>query len=159
MAQRPKGRSLRFANATLIAAIVVILFFAAQRNRTRGQRVAGLAFAALVAGGLRLRPDYRLSAAITILPCIIATYATASISALRAPPPAAAAEKRGVRFDTRTTAEVLRDLRREGVDAYPSIHPALLFDPGGRGALPEIKGTPTLPLGGISNKTIVFCNE
>lgn len=75
---------------------------------------------------------------------------------------AVAAKHQGHAFDTRTRVDVLLDLRAKGVDAWPSLASVQLYNdfPHGRESpLVELGGTPALPLGGISNKTVVYCNE
>ena len=68
----------------------------------------------------------------------------------------------GRSFDTRSRLEVMRDLRRQGIEAWPSIVPHTLFI-GWPDAIREpsiqIKGQPILPLGGISDVPTVYCNE
>jgi len=65
------------------------------------------------------------------------------------------------RVDTRTKAEVVRELRHKGIRAYPS--PIDTFSPNREAdelkSLVVINGVETLPLGGISNRTTVLCNE
>jgi hypothetical protein len=65
------------------------------------------------------------------------------------------AERYGVNFDARTVSEVVRDLRRQGVDALPGISrkwPAL---PQVRPHLPNS----FFPLSHVSDATVVECNE
>ena len=72
------------------------------------------------------------------------------------------AKKFGVDFDTRSKLEVIADLRRKGIDAYPGIPPRWLLDKSADGSLKSaliINSAEVLPLGGISNKVTVFCNE
>jgi lysophospholipase L1-like esterase len=58
-------------------------------------------------------------------------------------------------YDTRTKIQVVKDLRLNGIDAYPTIHPDMLFTP-----VDIIWDHPEIfPLTGISNKHSVFCNE
>ena len=75
----------------------------------------------------------------------------------------------GLKFDVRSTLEVVRDLRTEGVDAYPAISPlGLLLDSPVSSVenQPDLKlksgviidGAETLPLSGISHKVSVLCN-
>ena len=69
----------------------------------------------------------------------------------------------GVKFDTRSRLQVVRDLERRGVRSYPSIFPTILMTGDGAGPFltPRliIDGIPTLPFGGISNVTTILCNE
>jgi hypothetical protein len=72
------------------------------------------------------------------------------------------AEKFGVKFDTRDRIEVLIDAQTRGIDAVPAVYPSALLEPQQGGSLKSIiriKGAEVLPLGGISNKTSVLCNE
>jgi len=57
-----------------------------------------------------------------------------------------AAQRYGLPFDARPPLQVVRDLRRQGVDAHPWMKLPI-----------EIKGFETL--GNSPNRTIVFCNE
>lgn len=65
-------------------------------------------------------------------------------------------------FDRRDKLQVIKDLARQGVSAYPAVVPqnTLQWNPGSNGhrAL-LINGIETLPLGGLSNVMTVFCNE
>jgi hypothetical protein len=51
-------------------------------------------------------------------------------------------------FDTRSKFQVYRDLKEEGIDAIPSVQPSSF-----------IGNNDIMPLGGVANKTTVFCNE
>lgn len=65
-------------------------------------------------------------------------------------------------FDRRDKLQVIKDLERQGVSAYPAVVPqnTLIWDPGVKGLRALlIDGTETLPLGGLSNVLTVFCNE
>jgi hypothetical protein len=59
-------------------------------------------------------------------------------------------------YDTRDKYEVYKDLIKEGVDAVPSIHPHLWIKTNG---MPKGDAKALYPLGGVSNKTVVYCNE
>jgi hypothetical protein len=77
---------------------------------------------------------------------------------------AAALEKAwGITIDTRSADEVIAALRNKGVDAVPFVSPSLsLFvtqsDGSIRSAL-NIGGVEVMPLGAMSNKLTVLCNE
>ena len=58
--------------------------------------------------------------------------------------------------DLRTKAEVVRDLRSEGIVAYPSVTSKSFRD---AGLIISINGDTPLPLAGIPNVTTVLCNE
>ena len=66
------------------------------------------------------------------------------------------AQETGIDFDKRSKIEVIYDLRKKNIKAYPSIHAGFLQT--------DIPGEILLqnnlyPLGGISNVTTVMCNE
>jgi hypothetical protein len=57
---------------------------------------------------------------------------------------------------------VLIDAQSRGIDAVPGVYPRALLEPQQAGSLKSIiriKGAEVLPLGGISNKTSLLCNE
>lgn len=72
------------------------------------------------------------------------------------------AERQGRPYDKRARVEVVRDLRARGVDAVSRTIPARLLEetPDGfyRSRI-SIDGREVLPLGGMSRRTIVLCNE
>lgn len=59
-----------------------------------------------------------------------------------------ALKKEGYPIDDRTVAEVVRDLRKEGIEAYPAATASML----------EKRWTPP-PLSGVANARTVYCNE
>jgi lysophospholipase L1-like esterase len=68
----------------------------------------------------------------------------------------------GPKYDTRTRLEVVTDLRREGIRAYPLIFPEVMFKTGGSSdirSLFTINEQEVLPLAGLANTPTVFCNE
>jgi len=67
------------------------------------------------------------------------------------------AEKMGLPFDKKTQIEVLSDLRKDGIEAYPAINPKLILDTNPNGL--KAKGKMIFPLGTISNKITSACNE
>jgi hypothetical protein len=75
---------------------------------------------------------------------------------------AEAATKAGVDFDRRTRIEVVQDLEATGVDAVPDIPPSIVLEPSGDGSHKSaltLDGHEFLPLGSISNRVTVHCNE
>lgn len=62
-----------------------------------------------------------------------------------------AAKKLGVPFDTRSLKAVVDDLRSQGIEAYPVLHPFWLLE--------EDSERKFLPLGGLSKKVMVLDNE
>jgi hypothetical protein len=72
------------------------------------------------------------------------------------------AKEFGVDFDTRSKLEVIVDLAKQNIYAVPNISPLMLLKKqadGTRKSELTINGTEILPLGGIANRTTVFCNE
>ena len=65
------------------------------------------------------------------------------------------AQSKGIPYDMRSKYEVLTDLRQRGIDAYPSSFPATLISSDGL----SYRGSKIFPLGSISNKITVHCNE
>ena len=73
-----------------------------------------------------------------------------------------AATAHGVEFDERSPLEVILDLRKTGVMAYPPVDPksmAKITSSGERIEAVSISGEKIVPLGTVSNSTIVGCNE
>lgn len=65
------------------------------------------------------------------------------------------ARKKGLTIDSRNTYQMLMDLRKKGINAYPQVDPySKIYDDG-----LDFKGIKIYPLGAISNKTTVFCKE
>jgi hypothetical protein len=74
----------------------------------------------------------------------------------------ALAKRFGTKFDFRTKLDVIRDLRQRNVVAVPTIIPIGLLKKQENGTFKSsltIDGTEVLPVGGISNRTTVLCNE
>jgi hypothetical protein len=74
---------------------------------------------------------------------------------------ASMARKYRLNFDSRTVGQVLDDLRRKGIEAYPAGAPSALLQKEADGTRSSklINGEELLPLGGVSNKMSVLCNE
>jgi hypothetical protein len=135
--------------------------------------------ATLLLGALRLERGYRINLAILLISLGVSLYAaelflTFSDTIASASRPIwgneikkrkyevlALAKQFGVNFDTRSKLEVFNDLRAKGIDAVPSVMPMEFLkrrEDGLRSEL-NINGAELLPLGGISNRVTVFCNE
>jgi hypothetical protein len=147
-----------------------------------------LAVVLAVAAGLN--PERRINAALawvaTVLTCYAFNFVLAFADATtNLDPPtrwvsfqsgeerqdrAKVAKSLGVEFDTRSRIEILTELRRQGLDAWPSIAPRVVlkewwthyygpFPTEYRESLIHMDGTEILPIGGIANKLTVYCNE
>jgi PAS domain S-box-containing protein len=74
----------------------------------------------------------------------------------------ALAKKFNTNFDFRSKLDVVRDLRKQDIQAIPTIAPVGLLKQQPDGTFKSeitIDGAEVLPLGGISNRTTVLCNE
>ncbi|NEP28791.1 MAG: hypothetical protein F6K49_45270, partial [Moorea sp. SIO3I6] len=65
------------------------------------------------------------------------------------------AQQSGVPFDRRTKLQVLMDLRKEGIEAYPAFPASILR--GTEGV--DVDENHIYPLSGVSNKLTILCNE
>lgn len=65
-------------------------------------------------------------------------------------------EKNNIQFDDRSNLEVINDLSKKGTIAYPNIKPWMFRETNG---LLSKSGSRIFPLSGISNVTVVNCNE
>ena len=181
------GALTTLANAVLIAAAVaqfaVVAYFAYFYYWT-GERqfVSGFAHAAsvgapavggaLLIAALKLSPAARANLALSLVSIGFAIYAVEFAAGIWFSLPSvqyaesrkvlgAAAAAHGHTFDSRSTMDVIGDLRREGKDAVPSIIPRDFLTDRNGAVSSVIRGRDTelLPLAGISQKPTVVCNE
>lgn len=72
-------------------------------------------------------------------------------------------KKAGTKYDPRTKMEVVHDLRRNGIRAYPKVNPGSLIRSIGKNSqyrsLLSIDGKEILPLSGLARTRVVLCNE
>ncbi len=116
---------------------------------------SGLTLAALAA--TRLRGDLRLSLAFCLVAAVAALYIAEWF--VEGQVDAKATQRPG--YDSRSKIEVIRDLRRRGIDAYPVMRAKSLLVEDGGGRLRPVLGDelPALPLASLPQKTVVSCNE
>jgi hypothetical protein len=181
------GALTTLANAVLVAAALaqfaVVAYFAYFYYWT-GERqfVSGFAHAVYVGapaiGGvlliaaLKLSPETRANLALSLVSVGFSIYAVEFAAGFWFSLPSvqyaenlkvlgAAAAAHGYPFDSRSTIDVIRDLRQEGKDAVPSIIPRdLLTERNGTvSSVIRDRDTELLPLAGISQKPTVACNE
>jgi hypothetical protein len=72
------------------------------------------------------------------------------------------AEHAGIAFDSRSPMQVVLDLRKQGRDAWPAVHPALVqrtTPAGSESVLRGADGKELQPLGGIANVDTEYGNE
>ncbi len=65
------------------------------------------------------------------------------------------AKELGIKFDTRTKMEVFKEMKEKGIDMVPTFLPYILIEDNGL----EKNGHKIYPLGGVSKKTTLLCNE
>src|SRR5262245_62012251 len=152
-----------FANLVLLGAAAGSFAAGAVAFQTTRQYPSGLLREVLVVGGLfllgggllaclRSPVSFRVTLAMTLLSLVVGAYAAeACLRALPGWRVRQAAGRFGIPYDSRSKSEVVRDLRGQGVGAYPAVYPAWEGLSSGNAAL--------LPLGGIAGVTTVFCNE
>lgn len=176
-AAEPSARAVRFANVTLGVAVALCasqVLFAVQTNRPTLLRALPAVMGVVLLAGYRLAPARRLTLATVLLPAMILIYGFEWRITLHRPYDASMAARKGVTYDTRSAWEVIRERRAEGIDAHPSFQPrALLVLDLSKGPRQdelsnfsisptwgvEIDGQRVLPLGGVSNRHVVYCNE
>jgi hypothetical protein len=156
-------KARRFANLVLLGASLLCVAAGLMALGTARAYNADSLHRAMFVGGplllatgllvcLRLPVDFRVGLAMTLLSLVVAAYgAEIYLRQLPTIRIRQAARRFGVPYDGRTRAEVVRDLRAKGKDAWPAMFPAWQGFPHQDGTL--------LPLGGIANVTTVFCNE
>ena len=72
------------------------------------------------------------------------------------------AARYGVAYDTRSQLQVVRDMQLKGLRAIPAVYPNGFYSQQPNGSLKSlfaIGGKEIAVLGGMSNRTTVFCNE
>jgi hypothetical protein len=158
-----------FANLMLIAiliCLVALLVYAVQRsdlyppgtmNKFYLIFSVGIILSALA---LKLPQTYKLNFVLSILSVTAAVYIfeiflTCCMDLNLANPYAQAAKAAGTSFDLRTKLQVFLDLAEQGVEVYPSanISQFLELKDG------DFKRDQIAPLGGVSAKTTLTCNE
>ena len=112
---------------------------------------------------LRLREGVRANIVTVVITLVIGLYMVEGGLTLLGPGQsnnpvavAVAAAELGVEYDQRTKLEVIEDLIAEGVDAVPTVYPAILVEDIGTNKkdIGEL-----FPLAGVSNKITIYSNE
>jgi lysophospholipase L1-like esterase len=185
--QEPGARVKTFANVVLITggiasvSLVVYLVYLYQWSGTRhftsplGPALyyfVPAIMSLLLFGSLTWSSARKVNFALVLVSTVISIYAAeATLSVWYSLPSVvqrqqlqvrlASAKKLGIPFDPRTKIEVIRDLRKRGIDAGPSLFPQLKLEPNNstRESAFKNNGSDFLPLASISNKMTVVCNE
>jgi len=156
------------SSLVVVAAALVSLALLALNVRNReyyADSLAGILYhfalpAALAVGllaALRLPRPWRLALALSLVAVVPALYATEAYLMFRTQAPQAGA---GPAFDRRSKLEVVLDLRRRGIDAYPAMRAKSMLVAGPDGSMVSaLGGDGLLPLANLPGKRIVGCNE
>lgn len=177
-------KAVRFANVTLFTggiSCLVFLSYLVYQHGWAGHYLFLIAVAGALLVSLGLQPSMKINFTLLIISTVIASY-TAELILAQASTTILASDwspwiawsrdeldsrselerRLHGNFDSRNRLEVIQDLYREGIEAYPPIG-AKLFLPAEPShslvSMIQIDGLPVLPLGGISNKVTVYCNE
>lgn len=181
--QDPPRISVKFANSVFTLGVLVSIYAAYKLyipihgidlgdQQIQDIRLififTGLLSATLFGIGLRLRNSLKVNLSVMIFTIVLSLYAfetcldfLSKVQKVKTElsPPQQIAKQMGIPYDERTKFEVLDDLRKDGNDAYPNIHPSVLLnDPLTRSGL-QVKNGNIFPIGGISGKTMVQNNE
>ena len=118
---------------------------------------------ATVVSAVLLKPEGRTKMALILVSSVVALYLAEGLVPFIGHVAAAMGDDTSQPpFDERDKLRVVLDLRREGVDAVPSIEPKGLLrrEPDGarRSSLSD-GGRELLPLAGVANRETVLCNE
>jgi hypothetical protein len=142
-----------------MALLCIVAFLAAYFiGRTGLFRIVPLSMALILLGCLWLPATMKVSLALCCCSSVFALYAAEVYFTFSSTPRSIGQfPKSSGSFDIRSAFEVISDLRSQGLDAHADL----------AGRLPMVAGKSTLasksgailPLGGISRRLIVFCNE
>ncbi len=158
----PTDRERRFARMANLTFILVALFFLLLLahlflvyNFNSSPAVPKYYYLMAILGvvlpiaALKLSARVKIKIALLIVSSVFAIYFSEFALFLLTPDSNLVAAKRaGITFDPRTKLEVVEDLRARDIDAYPSVSVPIDLHVG----MPY-------PLGGVSEKTTVQCNE
>ncbi len=156
------------SSLVIVAAAVVNLALLALNVGNRAyyvDSISGILYhfavpAALAVGllaALRLPRPWRRALALSLVAVVPALYATEAYLMFRTQAPKDGA---GTAFDRRSKLEVVLDLRRRGIDAYPAMRAKSILVDGPDGtAVSALGGDGLLPLANLPGKRVVGCNE
>ena len=157
----------KFANGTILLAIVALTLLLFYFGYGQGRAISPRLYGALMLLLLLFLAALRLPLAIKLNLSLLLISATLTLYALEAfllfngnpldyrTPNFIAARSQGLPFDKRTALQVVSDLRRDGVDAYPYIAPNPYVE-----VMPQTSaGNIIYALGGLASVTTVHCNE
>lgn len=162
--------AVRFANlffcfATVLSILVVVYaIYRYQNGIISNQKfyfvyiLFGVISASLFGLGLRLNNSLKVNLSLLFIVAGISIYAFEIYLEFLpelSQTPRKIAERMGISYDTRTKMQVLEDLNKIGVEAYPNICPTFFI--GTNGLL--VDNEKIYPLGGIPEVSVIFNNE
>lgn len=157
--EKKKSKAVIFANIVLggtVILFILVIFYSWYRSSSLHIPLnlklivlltAGLLFSIIT---LFMRDNWKTNLAIAVFSTLLAAYCVEFVLFFRSQ-----SRFSPVDIDTRNKLEVLEDLHAEDVDAWPRTIPYLFVE--SNGLLSD--NNRIFPIGGISQKTIVFCNE
>jgi hypothetical protein len=120
---------------------------------------AAVSLASILA--LRLRPRIRIMTMSLAIGAGVGLYAAEAVALALIDPDRSFREavrdtagRSGLPYDGRDKIDVIVELRRRGIQAYPPFYPYLTL-----GSLLKVDGVPTIPLGSAARAMTVCCNE
>lgn len=157
-------RALSWANGVLLAVSLYALawcFFSIVQHKPLYLKAGPALVSVAAALALKLRPTVRLMATSLLVGAGAGIYLTEAVAMALIDEDRSAVEavrddaaRHGRPYDGRAKIDVIMDLRRQGVPAYPPFYPYLTFS-----EPLQVDGVPTLPLGSVSHILTVCCNE
>ncbi len=174
----PSARAVKIANgfAWVLAALFLMnLLFAFQMHRHWALKVGpAIAMLAMLAVRLRLKPSLRVTLMLMLVPAVLAVGGFEFMMGRKRPRDGTAAAQRGKPFDSRGLFEVVHDMQQKDPAVQSFMIPRALLTHNlnaprwadeaiAHTVRPDwgvpVDGVQTLPFGGVSMRTTVFCNE
>lgn len=161
----------KFANIVLVGCIIllsvalILTGYKSKFHKAGTMNLYYLIFASdilLFAWALSWRKDIKANFSLLVVLIVFSIYMCELFLELqpilmpaKEPDIAKIARKKGIFFDAKTKLQVVEDLRKAGVEAYPIVFPSLFCKSNGL----KMEGKNLFPLSGISNVTTVHGNE
>jgi hypothetical protein len=154
-----RNKALIFANFVLGSAVIILIlaiFYLSYKSGSLQAALSRKIVLILISGlifsiiALFLRENIKINIVITLLSIMVSAYSVELGLFYYYNDPLPQTKK-----VTRSKLDVIEDLRSKGVDAWPVIMPFEFIESNGLLSSQDR----LFPLGGISNKTIVFCEE
>ena len=118
---------------------------------------SGVISALLFSLALRLRDSVKINVTLVIVSSAVSLVLSEMYLTFRPPPSLQEQMPKAGFHDQRSKIQVVDDLRLKGIDAYPNVSGSQFISTNG---LPNTQSSQSIyPLGTISNKTTVYCNE